>query len=70
MHDDISDNAMETLSIEYKVSKIYKGIYTHLVLLLFFMSLSLCECKGYGFLKTKGQSWKGIRHNLVQSLHF
>lgn len=56
--------------LQYKVSKIYKGIYTHLFLLLFLMSLSLRECKGYGFLKTKGQSWKGIRHNLVLSLHF
>lgn len=70
MHDEISDNAMEMLSMEYKVNKIYKGIYTHLFLSLFFLSLSLHECKGYGFLETKGQSWKGIRHNLVWSLRF
>lgn len=51
--------------MECKVSKIYKGIYTHL--LFFFMSLSLGECKGYGFLEREGQRWKGIRHNLIVS---
>lgn len=70
MHDDISSNAMEMLSMEYKVNKIYKGIYTYLFLLLLFLSLSLHECKGSGFLETKGQSWKEIRNNLVWSLHF
>lgn len=34
------------------------------------MSLSLRECKGYGFVETEGQGWKEIRHNLVQSLYF
>lgn len=36
MHDDTSDNAMEMLSMEYKVSKIFKRIYARLFLLLFF----------------------------------
>lgn len=30
MHDGMSDNAMEMLFVNCKVSKIYKDIYTHL----------------------------------------
>lgn len=70
IHGDISDNAIGMLFMEYQVSKIYKSIYTHLFHYSFFMSLLLHECKRYGFVETEGQSWREIRLNLVQSLHF
>lgn len=55
MYDAISANAMEILLMNCKVSKSIK-VFTHIYFIIIFMSLSLCECKGYGFAETEGQS--------------
>lgn len=68
MHDDISGNTMKMLFRECKVSKSVR-VFTHMYFIIIFMSLSLYGYKGCGFVETEGQTWKGIRHNLVKSLH-